>query len=755
MHEGPKQYPCFEKQLLEGINPFSKTIVKDAWDEVIDVENVNSHVSNAVFQMIRDIENTQNTRVILAKGQPGIGKSHLLARIRRHLEKEKNALFVQVRPISDPYNLTTNLYREIFVSLRKKWKNVNYSPLDYLVAHLIRNMFLQFLSKKQLKNEAARKVYQQLQKEPMAALKLLEASRGEQQLSEQIIKQTIDFIVENHPDIELDYVKALIKSIYPETRVLAYRWLQGDELDEDDLKTLGVRKMLDSENNALTFIISLAKLSPFPILLCFDQLESLYDRVSDEQVVQAFFDLIVTIHNNVPNLGILLMIQVSTWDQMEKLVQKSALDRIEEFHSLKNPTLEEIEKMVSLRLKSIWKECPHEHPPFPSFPFTKEYLDTIAKSVGFNPRQVLRTLAQEVNKLKSFKKLMILDNHDAQKLIKHSVSEEPPGDVVDSFLMNRVRDFIESRNKNTEAYTPAAIENFIKDAFIDIFNYLKQKKIPYGAFKVVDVRLGKETKRNEPHLLVKFVNKGTNEEKILGIMSVNTENGRSFYSKVNRLKNGLNIQKFHKWILLRYHKITIKPTWKKSLEILEDISSKGKIIYVDDENADVLTVIKELLDAASAGDLSLNGKFITREDVLDFFERKIHKTLSVIEEIKSLINEGLKHDGKVLTNSKMATATPMKDNMNSKTEKNYKTKKESTSTGSLSLMENRKIAIIILDLLEEGPIFSSRKIAKNLGIQHEIVKKELKQLKRTQQINILHETDDELIVSKKPDENII
>ncbi len=432
-HEEKSQFSCFEKQILGSRNPFSKTIVKDAWDEIVDVESVNDHISDHIFEMLDEIKETGNTRIVLALGQPGIGKSHLLARIRKRLEEQKNALFVQVRPIADPYNLTTNLYREIFVSLRKKWKTEDHSPLDYLVAHLIRNMFIEFLSKKHQNDPTARKVHNILKKEPMSAFKLLEVSMEEQKLRQGIFQQTLDFIVENHPEVELDYVKALIKSMYPETKALAYRWLQGDELDDDELRKLGVKKMLDSENNALQFITSLTTLSPFPMLLCFDQLESLYDRTGDEQVITAFFDLLVTLHNHVPNLGILLMIQVSTWEQMKTLIQESAKDRIEQAFSLKNPTLEEIEKMVALRLEPFWQQCPHEKPPFPTYPFTREYLKTIAKSVGYNPRQVLKSLAQEINEFKQKQRIELLNDAAAVENIEEIQQSEITPDEFDDF----------------------------------------------------------------------------------------------------------------------------------------------------------------------------------------------------------------------------------------------------------------------------------------------------------------------------------
>ncbi|MDH6102006.1 P-loop NTPase fold protein [Chrysosporum ovalisporum ANA283AFssAo] len=83
-------------------NPFTNAgIVKeqDVWGKRLrDIPTLNVHASNKVFEAIEFVRNNESSQdkitSITITAQQGVGKTHLLSRIRHQLEKKGGALFV-------------------------------------------------------------------------------------------------------------------------------------------------------------------------------------------------------------------------------------------------------------------------------------------------------------------------------------------------------------------------------------------------------------------------------------------------------------------------------------------------------------------------------------------------------------------------------------------------------------------------------------------------------------------------------------
>ena len=87
---------------IQSHNPFDKpAIVKsqDVWGKGFpDVETLNSHASDAIFEAIKRVRTSQSTQdkvtSLAITAEKGVGKSHIISRIRHRLEREGGALFV-------------------------------------------------------------------------------------------------------------------------------------------------------------------------------------------------------------------------------------------------------------------------------------------------------------------------------------------------------------------------------------------------------------------------------------------------------------------------------------------------------------------------------------------------------------------------------------------------------------------------------------------------------------------------------------
>jgi hypothetical protein len=60
-----------------------------------DVPSINAPASDAVFQAIRQVRSGQcQVRGITITADKGLGKTHIISRIRHHLQTEDSALFI-------------------------------------------------------------------------------------------------------------------------------------------------------------------------------------------------------------------------------------------------------------------------------------------------------------------------------------------------------------------------------------------------------------------------------------------------------------------------------------------------------------------------------------------------------------------------------------------------------------------------------------------------------------------------------------
>ena len=98
------------KKLLGYTNPFSGIIARSAWDESPDVESINKQLTQQVLDLLHEVKDASYTKIMLVQGQPRIGKTHFISRLRR-LSKNKNFLFVAVKPISSVTSIFSHIYR--------------------------------------------------------------------------------------------------------------------------------------------------------------------------------------------------------------------------------------------------------------------------------------------------------------------------------------------------------------------------------------------------------------------------------------------------------------------------------------------------------------------------------------------------------------------------------------------------------------------------------------------------------------------
>ncbi|OLS19276.1 MAG: hypothetical protein HeimC3_46420 [Candidatus Heimdallarchaeota archaeon LC_3] len=640
----------WHKHLLESANPFTNIIVRSAWEDFPDVESINGSCTQQVLSFLNDIKENTISRVMLVGGQPGIGKTHFISRLRRISDKN-NYLFVAIRPISDVTAIFNHIYREIFTSLRKKKEDQKYSPMKVLISSIISQSLIKALKKKGQSEPLSKKIeslMEKLKKDHTIILSLIGHDNNAMEILQSLSNIAIEMVEEEYPEVDLTFLKVLFKALHPKLHSYALRWLQGDDLDDDILKKLKVKDSISNDDIAQRVLHSLLTLSDKPMLLCFDQLESIYDRFHDISIVVGFFDTIVRLCNETPNALILLMTQTVTWaEQMEPNIQKSAKDRIEHIDTLSVPSNEEMKELISQRLNHVWGTFPYQ-PLYETYPFSEEYIKFISQSQGWNPRGVLRELSREFQymlKNKEVKEFKVSQEQISAPKIETKVVL-PTKDRLDLYLENQIHKVITQYKENIDDNPYSTRENYLEAGLFDLLKGCVDSELTINNKKVTELVFKKKSK--DLDMIATIINESGQEEK-WGIEVCNNERGQSFYGILNRITNNLAQKIITKWFIIRDKNLEIKKSWKKSNELLEGIKSSGHLIYIDiDDNARIFG-LKEILDLSSSGDLDIEGHPVVRKEVLPYIMDNLFFKVDIINKMFELES---KKEGPIITVSK-------------------------------------------------------------------------------------------------------
>ena len=292
-------------------NPFEASVCEGAgaFDEAQDVPSLNAHAAEVVLEQTRRVAADHRTRCLLMLGQPGLGKSHVLARIRDHTYQ--SAFPVVVRSYSRPGSIFRSLIRQITWGLLSGHSRVKGDLLRELV------------------DTAIRAIYD----DPGQKLRLdaiLAGAEGEQApmavRQRRLIEACIDFFEPTATRVLGDRQALPLYSADAVRTVLSYRlietsvrdrvrhWITGRDLSEEDLAALGLSRSLDDEETAKEALAALGIFGAMtrPILLCLDQTEQL-ESSPEESGIEAMARVITHLRE-LPGFSIVFSCLRDKWN---------------------------------------------------------------------------------------------------------------------------------------------------------------------------------------------------------------------------------------------------------------------------------------------------------------------------------------------------------------------------------------------------------------------------------------------------------
>ncbi|PZV13104.1 MAG: hypothetical protein DCF20_16335 [Pseudanabaena sp.] len=367
-------------EVINKNNPFDVPPIvtgQDIWNGSFpDLTTLNAHASDAVFEVIEQVRSGKpKVTSLVFSAEIGVGKSHLIRRVRQRLQADKSAFFVYANKYGD-LNLIHYQFRQILADSLKQSNGQGVTQWQELAAAMVN----QVVSSKKTALELVEKF-------PLALTR-----------SHDLIDKLTNAILKVKPKVgDPDIVRAILWTLGDTAHApFAIKWLAGKELSDAKAKELGLPnptkeiKLLEADAlSAALQIISIAS-DYNPILICFDELEGLEVNEAGffkSQVVGGLIkDLFDAIEQSdvTKGIAILSVIPQGYWKDLLKNTGASEgggiKDRLSSKYSepleLKYADGETVISLISLWLEEFYTSQ-NLVPPNPVFPFEEEKLRSL------------------------------------------------------------------------------------------------------------------------------------------------------------------------------------------------------------------------------------------------------------------------------------------------------------------------------------------------------------------------------------------
>ncbi|MGQ4648864.1 ATP-binding protein [Lyngbya aestuarii] len=390
------------EELIKSKNPFAgHSVVRplQIWGKGFpDVPSINAHASDAVFDAVAKVRRGERQTVgITITAEKGLGKSHIISRIRHHYQANSDALFVymskydNLNQIKAKFinNVTTSLrafgsqgvmqWQEIAAALINEAKNWNYTPKQYIAS------FPNWLRK----------------------------------YSNKLVDRLTNLVLQVKPDIDDPYiVTAILWTLSPSHAPYATHWLSGLELSQTQAETMGLPNPKREDREVEAFnkarqILDIISDYRVPII-CFDELDSLDIDENGFTLAQLIASLTKDLYNTLKRGVFLLAMYAETWTYQVRVLPnaEAAMARLVSERTDMQPlklgylNSDNVIDLVSHWLKEFYGEN-QQKPPYPLYPFDESKLRDMGKQKP-TLRSVIRWCAE------NFK---LADNRKPQKNI--------------------------------------------------------------------------------------------------------------------------------------------------------------------------------------------------------------------------------------------------------------------------------------------------------------------------------------------------
>ncbi|NER26636.1 MAG: hypothetical protein F6J89_03140 [Symploca sp. SIO1C4] len=357
------------EDLIRTKNPFAgNTIVRplQIWGKSFpDVSSINAHASSAVLEAVAQVRRGERQTVgITITADKGLGKSHIISRIRHRLQADGDAVLVYMSKYDNLSQINTKLLQSIVSSLRA-FGSQGVMQWQELAAALIN-----------IANNWNYTAKQYIDKFPS----------WWEKYSNKTVDKLTNLVLAVKSGINNPYIlKAILWTLSEAHKMYAIHWLSGYDLTVEQSQEMGLpnynKESQESEAlNAVRQIIYLTSDYKVPVI-CFDELDRLEVDENGFTTAQVIASLAKDLYNNLESGVLLLAMYPKTWrDQVKSLPQAEAIiDRLVSERADRKPinlnylNSDDVVALVSQWLQDFYQEN-QQTPPHPLYPFDDNQL---------------------------------------------------------------------------------------------------------------------------------------------------------------------------------------------------------------------------------------------------------------------------------------------------------------------------------------------------------------------------------------------
>ena len=351
-------------------NPFAAPPhlnARDVWGQgFFDVETINAHASDAVFQALAQIRAGQYpTTSITITAQNGTGKTHVISRIRHRLQEHGGGLFVYANEYGNISQIKQGFQRILAESLGNIGRD-GVTQWQELATAMANNALK--VSKPNAKVFSPQELLQQFNASTPKKVK---------KWVNELTRLFVQAKIVKDPDI----VKAIFWTFSQEQSLFAIKWLQGQELAQYKANELELPSQCQSFKAVLQILDLISEYNE--LVICFDELDraDTFDDMSGLHISQIVAGLIKDLFQNL-NRGLILSVMMpDSWSNRVKQLPDGVFNKVSAHGKpidLKYMDGDSIVNLVTCCLEKYY-ERQHLIPHDPIYPFSHLQLRDLGK----------------------------------------------------------------------------------------------------------------------------------------------------------------------------------------------------------------------------------------------------------------------------------------------------------------------------------------------------------------------------------------
>lgn len=391
------------------VNPFDVINLKPTnfWAEEQDsklmVESIHKNAIIEIEGLLDLVGKDHRSRTVLLSGDSGSGKSYLLGRLKRTLNPKAFFAYILCN-WADSTNIWRHILRHTVDSLIQVPEGEKESQLMLWLKSL--TAFTRSDIKQRIFND---NFWEALQSNRQKFIKHLKDSYKKAGIY--------------NPDMFFGVLHDLAN---PELYDLACEWLRGDDLNEDSMKEIKVKTCIDTEDAAKNILANFGRISTQtqPIVLCFDNLDTMPSLPEGFLDIQPFFNVNTTIHgDNLKNFLVIISVITDTLKRHFDRILPADKAGIYKTIQLKRITIEQAEALWAYQLQPL-HQLANSRPESPIFPLNREMLEKTYPGGTTMPRNALTLGRQEYQKYKG----LLLDEKPKPETVTIQIKVTTPNE---------------------------------------------------------------------------------------------------------------------------------------------------------------------------------------------------------------------------------------------------------------------------------------------------------------------------------------